>query len=262
MKNIISAEFFKVRKDKALKIIFLVTIGFAFLNIILLLVIDQIVGNTPMPEGYNFNFDPSTKNAFLSGFNIANNFGLIFPIAACIYVGKEFSYGTIRNKIVSGKKRHHIYFANLLTVSLIGLVLLLVYSGTIFLFGMPIYGYGTTFNITEFLFVLKTFSLGYLLFLVSLSISIAMSFILKNQTMALVFSILILAIAGVITTTLATINEKVATIFTYIPFYQSVLLTTGIIPSDLVLKIVLSSILSIVLINFLGLLVFKKTDIK
>ena len=53
----------------------------------------------------------NAKSIFFSSFSLGNNFGLILPIFVAIILCKDFSNGTIRNKIICGKSRTSIYFS-------------------------------------------------------------------------------------------------------------------------------------------------------
>jgi len=261
MVKLLKTEFFKVRKVKSVKIALLIAVVFAFINIFLMKIAEKFMGNLDIPEGFNFSFDATGRSVFLNSFSLFNNFGIIIPIIICIYVGQEFSYGTIRNKLIAGAKRYEIYLANAIIASIFGLVLFLVYAGIGLLLSFPILGYGKTFNTSEFFFVLKVFGLGCLLFLFSISLSVFLTFILKNQAFALLANIIIMMVGSAVMT-LAGLNGNLDKVFTFIPFYQALKLTTGIIDSGLVLKIVITNILLIGALNLGGILVFKKADLK
>ena len=73
------------------------------------------------------------KTMFFNGFSLGNNFGLIAPVLLSIVLCKDFSYGTIRNKIISGHSRVSIFlstyvvcFVTLFCIMFIGAALSLV----------------------------------------------------------------------------------------------------------------------------------------
>lgn len=67
-------------------------------------------------------------------------FGILFSVFVCLFLGREYSDGTIRNKLVVGHGRLSIYFAGLITVIAAGLMLcagaLLIACGV----GIPLMG--------------------------------------------------------------------------------------------------------------------------
>lgn len=56
-------------------------------------------------------------------FNYYQMIGIVFSVFACLYLGREYSDGTIRNKLVVGHGRWSIYFSSLITVTAAGLML-------------------------------------------------------------------------------------------------------------------------------------------
>lgn len=51
------------------------------------------------------------KTMFFSSLSLSNNFGLVAPVLLSIVLCKDFSYGTIRNKIISGHSRVSIFLS-------------------------------------------------------------------------------------------------------------------------------------------------------
>ena len=60
-------------------------------------------------------------------FAIAVFIGIAIAVFASIFVGTDYSDGTIRNKIAAGHKRSVIYLSNLILVSVAGVVFLFFY---------------------------------------------------------------------------------------------------------------------------------------
>lgn len=53
----------------------------------------------------------SAKTHFFGAFSVGNNLGLIVPILLAIILRKDFSHGTVRNKIISGHSRVSIFLS-------------------------------------------------------------------------------------------------------------------------------------------------------
>ncbi|MBU9728992.1 ABC transporter permease subunit [Diplocloster modestus] len=66
--------------------------------------------------------------------------GFIMAVLCSIFIGTEYSDGTIRNKLVVGHGRMQIYLANFITCALAGIVLNLIYGILICAVGIPIFG--------------------------------------------------------------------------------------------------------------------------
>ena len=52
---------------------------------------------------------------------------VLTSVFAALFIGSDYSGGTLRNKLIAGHRRSHIYLANLLTCSLAGIVLCIAF---------------------------------------------------------------------------------------------------------------------------------------
>ena len=68
--------------------------------------------------------------------------GIIMGIFTSVFIGTEYSDGTIRNKLSVGHCRRNIYLANLLVVCAAGLLFCIPHIGAAFLMGIPLAGSG------------------------------------------------------------------------------------------------------------------------
>ena len=66
---------------------------------------------------------------------------VILSVFCSLFLGTEYSDGTVRNKIIVGHRRIDIYFANLVTNFLAGLLLVVVYFAAILIVGIPLLGF-------------------------------------------------------------------------------------------------------------------------
>ena len=78
--------------------------------------------------------------------------GIFIAIFTSLFVGTEYSDGALRNKIVIGHSRKHIYLANLITSIVVGICIELIYMLVITVVGIPTLG---TLQMTteKFLFI-------------------------------------------------------------------------------------------------------------
>ena len=63
---------------------------------------------------------------------------ILLSVFCSLFVGTEYSDGTIRNKLMIGHRRIHIYFANLLTSMFAGLVMCTIYFIVYLCAGLPL----------------------------------------------------------------------------------------------------------------------------
>lgn len=66
--------------------------------------------------------------------------GIALAILASLFIGTEYSDGTIRNKLVVGRKRTDVYLANFITCAAIGAILNLIYLAVLCALGIPLIG--------------------------------------------------------------------------------------------------------------------------
>ena len=66
--------------------------------------------------------------------------GLFIAIFVSIFVGKEYSQGIIRNKIIVGHSRISIFLANLIISIIASILCEIVYLVLVFLIGIPLFG--------------------------------------------------------------------------------------------------------------------------
>lgn len=98
--------------------------------------------------------------------------GVVLAIFCSFFVGKEYSDGTIRNKIICGKKRVDIYFANFVTCTVVSLMLCAAFFLPYLGIGIPLIG---SFNMEK--------EIVYWLFLTVIFLSIAFASIFNLISM-------------------------------------------------------------------------------
>lgn len=69
--------------------------------------------------------------------------GILTAILSSLFLGTEYSDGTMRNKVICGHRKINIYFSNLVTVILAALLLCAFYLVTVTVVGTPLVGFVT-----------------------------------------------------------------------------------------------------------------------
>lgn len=125
MNKLIKLDFKRVFRDKLFLVVCILAVVFAVITPLLYIVIfgsmeeiDQITQE--MLSGYI-----TAKGQFFSAFSFGNNLGLIAPLLIGVILFKDFSFGTIRNKIIGGHSRISIFLSTFVVcfVALFGVVL-------------------------------------------------------------------------------------------------------------------------------------------
>lgn len=73
-------------------------------------------------------------------FNVGSLIGVAIAIFASVYIGNEYSNGTLRNKIVIGHNRIKIYLSNLIIVSIISIFWVMLFDIITACVGIPLLG--------------------------------------------------------------------------------------------------------------------------
>ena len=190
--------------------------------------------------------------------------GIAISIFTSLFVGTDFSDGTIRNKIIIGKRRVIIYFSNLITSVFVGLIYFLLYFFIFTIVGNFLF---SSLNIPSEVLLYLFFDCIFIIAVLS-SIFTFISMLIPNKTYSAVASILLifwLIVFGAI------IQQKLisATGFEK-EIYQFLydILPTGQGLQIASLKAInykifpIYSFLLMLMINFLGILKFNKKELK
>lgn len=86
-------------------------------------------------------------------FNYSTIVGIVIAIFTSLFLGVDYSDGTIRNKISVGHKRSDIYLSNLLIISVTSLFSYILFIAIVAIIGIPLLG-GITISIPKLLMLL------------------------------------------------------------------------------------------------------------
>ena len=149
MIKLLNAGFSRLKKDKLFWGLTIVIIGFALLLL------------------YNAYSDMKEYNSVVSvdGYflNIGALIGFAIAILSSVFLGNEYSNGTLRNKIVIGHNRIKIYLSNLIILSIISIFWVLLFEIVIACIGIPLLG-NVQMSLNTFLLMLGIillFSIAY-----------------------------------------------------------------------------------------------------
>ena len=280
MSNLLKTDLRRVFKDKLFLIICIIAAGFALITPFLYKIIEVII-NTALDDAESNELYESmfySKTLFTSAFSSTNNFGLILPILVGIIICKDFSFGTMRNKIISGNSRKNIYLSLFLTITIIMTVIIVIYALVIFAIGSLLFDYSTqpfTSKDISYMFSTLLFEiLSYILIAAILTfycVSIksgGLSIVLFVAT-SLVFSLLggVLSIISQTITTAGDNNITVSIVNFFsniLPFYGAnrIVSSANSYSLDNWLYLTIPPVILAVLLVFLGIITFKKKDLK
>lgn len=273
MRNLIKADFKRVFKDKLLLVMGILAVVFAAITPLLYAVMFSALG----AEDEMISSFITGKAQFFGSFSIGNNLGLIAPVLLAIALCKDFSFGTIRNKIIAGKSRSTIYLSLFITSATVLISVMLLHALITLGVSLIFFDYQpTAFTIADFWYFLE--SLGFEI-LVLLWVAALLAYLcanMKNVGLVIVLYIavsFILVIAGSIVQVVVSImetmggNERWLSVLRFIDRINVGSAATYIgMGTKYTLKDVLyltiPSIVGILGFTGFGILRFKKKDLK
>lgn len=145
MHRLLHAGFLRIRKSH----VFIGGLILSFLFIAIMLVNQKI-------ESIQYGSSPMLDNFLFGGPAVV---GIILSVLCSLFVGTEYSDGTIRNKLIVGHTRTGIYFSNFILCMFAAVLMYLVTLAAAFALGIPLFGLPTI----KFSFFLILFVDGLLL---------------------------------------------------------------------------------------------------
>ncbi|MEA5004296.1 MAG: ABC transporter permease subunit [Christensenella sp.] len=126
MRNLIRANFVRLVHDK---VFWIVTAALLILGFVILGGQYQAMKETDVTV--------FLESSILGVFLLV---GIALAIFAPLFIGTEYSDGTMRNKLAAGAKRTHIYFAHFITCAIAGILIDVVYLAIISSLGFALLG--------------------------------------------------------------------------------------------------------------------------
>ena len=185
MYKLLNASFSRLRKNK-------IFLGLVILTIIIaaFMLVSEYLNNIK----YSSVFGISSNTTDILLMKFINIIGFFIAIFTSLFVGAEYSDGTIRNKIVAGHSRKNIYLSNLIVSILVGIFLELIYLIIVSIVSIPIFGL-VQMTFSQFAFIL----LDMIMIIIAYSsIFNFIALICSNITISTVTSLLLILIMFVI----------------------------------------------------------------
>lgn len=200
--------------------------------------------------------------------------GVFCAVFCSMFVGTEYSDGTIRNKLMVGHTRTEIYCANFIAVFLANVLVYAAACLIVALVGIPMFGWNLTFPVQ---FAFNVFS-GILMLASFTGIFTMLSMLISNKAASVAACMIIYALMLEGGTVLriavynyyldtpsadiadASINPIIEFLYDFLPTGQSSQIVGGMVWHPY--RLPLYSIICIALTTICGIAVFAKKDIK
>lgn len=158
MTNLLKSDYIKLFKDKLFLVVCILAIVFAVITPALYGLIFAFMGESMDPVTEELLMGSvNAKGQFFGSFSFGNNLGLIAPLLIGIIIYKDFSFGTVRNKIISGHSRISIFLSNLIVcfTTLFGIILFSAFL-TLFISLLLFEYQATPFAMSDFFYFLES----------------------------------------------------------------------------------------------------------
>ncbi|HLR22304.1 MAG TPA: ABC transporter permease [Pseudogracilibacillus sp.] len=255
MTNLIKAETYKILRNKTFWGLIVSITGFSALLHLLVILDWWLVSGTAFDQT-----GLSDMNAVIS-FTMPLVFNLIVSTLASFYIAKEFSQsGVIKNQIMSGNKRTHIFMSKYLVFSLGSIIVTLLIPFITAIVAVILFGQEEILTFSNLMYLGRAFSLFALQFLSFTAIVLLIAIVTEDSgktiLFTLLFSVVMFAIEKLITAPfIKTLYEH--TIFNQFSEVFKVTLTNGEI-----INAILVGVVSLILIILCGIIIINRKEIK
>ncbi|GAB3042897.1 ABC transporter permease [Virgibacillus ainsalahensis] len=255
MSNQIKAEWFKLQRNKTFWVLLLISTGLSAL-LHYLVIIDwwQMSGTAFDSAGL------SELNA-VSTFTIPLFFNLIVSTLAGFFISNEFSQsGVIKNQIISGSKRSHIFISKYLVFTIGSIIVTILIPLMTAIIEVILLGHGDILTVSSMLYLGRAFGLFTLQFLgytvIILLIAIITEDSGKTIILSILFTIVMYAVEKLPTSPFISILYEHSIFQQFSEVFQFTMTNGGI------LKSILIALVTFIILILCGIFVFNKKEMK
>jgi ABC-type transport system involved in multi-copper enzyme maturation permease subunit len=202
------------------------------------------------------------KSMLFQALSPMNNMGWLIPILLIFMMVRDYTYGTIRNKIIFGYSRTQIYLASYLTTLLCGLGIMLLNMLISVGMGSLMYGYGEEFDLKVLSDLILIIVLGLLIYSVFLSIAHVSLQIFQTYGF-IAYMVLLFGIMGLSLLNMVSADNKLIQIISDCnPINQISYISSPLLEKSMIFKIIINNILILLGLNAIGIYYLNKMDLK
>lgn len=259
--NLLKADMRRVARDMPLKVIAILTVVvnvFMLGSYKLLLVMAEHFPAEGMDEALGMlGMSSIASSAFFSCLSISN-VGVLVCVAASMFIGKDFAYNTMRNKISCGNSRVKVYLSSLLSALIVGLGVLALSILESAALSAILFG-----SATPALQAVQASLISLPLYIGFIAVMTMVSMTLKSQVLGLVINIVIVAfIPGILQIIGMTGVETLKNVVGVIPYSVINELSVGTVSAGLAVKGTVGGLLLGAAATAVGCLLFGRADLK
>jgi ABC-type transport system involved in multi-copper enzyme maturation permease subunit len=267
MFNLLKMDLKRLFKDKLFLVLCILAGVFALITPLL------YKGLSALMQGEDLLGMFSAKDLFFRSFVPGDNLGLIAPVLVAIVICKDFRYGTVRNKIIGGHSRAAIFTSTFLTCA-IALCSVMFASGLLTLgFSLCFFDYQQeAFTWTDFGYLVLSIGFEILVYCFIAAFTAFLCVFMKNVGLVIVGYVAIaffFTIVGAVTMVAikfagntGELGYELLCFINHANVFSSTVIGSGSYGLRELIYILTPSIGGTALFAWLGVVVFKKKDLK
>ncbi len=269
MLNLIKSDLKRIVKDKLFTIVLIIAGAFALLTPLMYVGLFKLLDGAEDLLGMVVN----GKALYFDCFYPSGNAGLIIPVLIAIILCKDFSYGTVRNKIISGKTRSQIFFSMFIASALVICAIMIAYALLTLGFSLIFVEYQPTpFTVDDLWYILFSTLLEIIVYVCISALVCFICVFAKNIGLCIVLYVGVMMLFSIIGSVVEvafmfatpnTANYKFLEFCNNINvFYPTIIGQGTSYPPSKLLYVLVPPIFGTGILLFLGNLIFNKKDLK
>lgn len=273
MITILRTEFFRLKKSKLFWALLIVTAVVPLISALISLGVNYLAADFVLPDDYEIDSLWElirSSDMFGQGMSsmtgIMGDCALFSVITTSIFLSKEFSGGTFRNMLLANKSRRDLYLSYLTIAIVIGAIFLGTEFVSTFIFWSAIFGFGGLSAGTVISACFVTLLMGLVSTIFVQTLMCMFMFCTRKMAVAIICPIVIAMIAPSFVIsfveTFAMLGLATEADLSWVPLYNSTILSVTNIDGALVGKILMYNIPLSVFFGFMGWVTFRKADLK
>lgn len=274
MLNLIKTDLKRIFKDKLFLVACILGVAFALFTPLLYRFLIGSLVELDGGETLSQQLGLYGKTLFFSAFSPSNNLGLIVPVLLGIVLCKDFSFGTVRNKIIGGKSRTSIFLSMFVSCTAMLWIILFLHAALTLAVSMLFFEYQpTAFELKDLGYLFASLGLDFLVYVFIAALLCFLCVFMKNAGVTVVMFVAInflFSIVGSIVSVARIFVDPAKEFLTAVLKFldqANIFMGTYIGLTDAydwkgILPVLVGTIGGTALFLFLGTVTFRKKDLK
>lgn len=189
-------------------------------------------------------------------------FNLIISTLAGFFISTDYTTGVVKNQVLSGNKRSHIYLSKLIVFSLSAVITTVILPVVAIIIGTNIGGYNEIFISSTLIYWLRSFGLYTLIIMAYSSVVMLIATLTRESGKTIIITVVMTIILVTIEIVFVSRYEIVKMMYENSIFYQIYQPFNLVITSNEIGKSIFISLVTFIIMAYCGSMIFKSKEIK